>query len=126
MRASTRALSYTMKAARFVDTKSPLELVNIAVPQPGPRDVLVRVKACGMTSDVASLVKGTYSDDLPLKPNTISGLDAAGLVESVGDQVMNVRPGDRVYVDPYLTCGTCAACRRGESLFPRGGLLAWR
>ena len=44
----------------------------------------------------------------------VFGLDSAGVVTAVGDQVRGVRVGVRVHVDPGLSCGSCRACRRGE------------
>jgi alcohol dehydrogenase len=57
--------------------------------------------------------------DLP----AIFGLDASGTIEAVGLHVLNLKAGDRVYVNPHLTCGTCAYCRRGRPDHCRSGAL---
>jgi alcohol dehydrogenase len=49
--------------------------------------------------------------DLP----AIFGLDASGTIEALGSQVLNLKVGDRVYVNPHLTCGTCHQCRGGRN-----------
>ncbi|KZF12591.1 hypothetical protein A2J03_17565 [Rhodococcus sp. EPR-157] len=43
------------------------------------------------------------------------GLDVSGVIEQVGEHVLNLEVGDHVYVDPHLTCDTCHQCRRGRS-----------
>jgi NADPH:quinone reductase-like Zn-dependent oxidoreductase len=44
----------------------------------------------------------------------VTGSDGAGVVDSVGSAVASVQPGDRVMINPGVSCGTCAECRRGE------------
>ncbi len=46
----------------------------------------------------------------------IFGLDPAGVVSKVGDQVLSIRPGERVYVNPARCCGSCRMCRSGQTL----------
>src|SRR4051812_20936096 len=47
-------------------------------------------------------------------PHTL-GSDGAGVVIAVGEEVQHIRPGDRVMVNPTLSCGQCPACRSGEN-----------
>jgi threonine dehydrogenase-like Zn-dependent dehydrogenase len=89
----------------------------IDVPKPRPTDVLVRVKACGIVPNMANVISNwpTWFPQQPLaKLPAIFGLDAAGVVEEVGDAVIRTRPGDRVYVNPLRSCGSCYACRGGH------------
>jgi len=72
-----------------------LELKEIPAPKPGPGEVLVRVHAAGVNPYDTYMRAGTYAIKPPL-PYT-PGSDAAGTVESVGDGVTRLKPGDRVY-----------------------------
>ncbi|HEY1340948.1 MAG TPA: galactitol-1-phosphate 5-dehydrogenase [Bryobacteraceae bacterium] len=88
-----------------------LRLVDMAEPQPGPDDVLVRVRACGICgSDVHGLDGSTGRRIPPL----VMGHEAAGEVAAVGSQVHDLRPGDRVTFDSTIYCGECDYCRRGQ------------
>jgi hypothetical protein len=98
-----------MRAARLHEPGKPLFVDRVAVPEPGPRDVPVAVKACGVIPNMNAIFSGTLWNRLPPLP-AIVGLDAAGVVTKVGDAVTGVAVGARVYVNPWLTCGTCAYC----------------
>jgi len=78
-----------------------LELHEVPTPKPGPGQVLVRVHAAGVNPYDTYMRNGTYAikPQLPYTP----GSDAAGTVESVGDGVKKVKPGDRVYTARTLT-----------------------
>jgi D-arabinose 1-dehydrogenase-like Zn-dependent alcohol dehydrogenase len=111
----------TMIAARLHAYGKPMTLDRIDVPEPRPTDVLVEVKACGVVPNLARVVGnffGTLTPDNKMMPPlpAIFGLDPAGVVAKVGEQVLNVRPGDRVYVNPARSCGSCRMCRSGEPL----------
>jgi len=92
-----------MKAIRVTAHGGPevLEYVDLADPQPGPEQVLVRVHAAGVNPVDTYIRAGTqgYGAPLPYTP----GLDAAGIVEAVGSGVTRVRAGDRVYTAGTLT-----------------------
>jgi S-(hydroxymethyl)mycothiol dehydrogenase len=87
----------------------PVELVPILVPDPGPGEALVRVKACGVCHTDLHYREGAISDDFPF----LLGHEASGTVESVGDGVTNVAPGDFVIIAWRAPCGTCRSCLRG-------------
>lgn len=111
----------TMIAARLHAYGAPMTLDRIAVPTPRPTDVLVEVRACGVVPNLARVVSnffGTLTPDNKLMPPlpAIFGLDPAGVVAAVGEQVLSVRPGERVYVNPARSCGSCRMCRSGEPL----------
>ena len=108
----------TMIAARLHAYGQPMTLDRIEVPQPRPTDVLVEVKACGVVPNLTRVVSnyfGTLTPDNKMMPPlpAIFGLDPAGVVAKVGDQVWHVRPGERVYVNPGRSCGSCRMCRSG-------------
>lgn len=86
-----------------------LKLENVPAPKPGPGQVVVRVKAAGVNPVDTYIRAGTYARKPPL-PYT-PGLDAAGVVEDVGEAVTRFVPGDRVY-----TAGTISGAYAEEAL----------
>jgi D-arabinose 1-dehydrogenase-like Zn-dependent alcohol dehydrogenase len=111
----------TMIAARLHAYGQPMMLDRIDVPEPRPTDVLVEVKACGVVPNLARVVSnffGKLTPDNKMMPPlpAIFGLDPAGVVAKVGEQIWAVRPGDRVYVNPARSCGSCRMCRSGQTL----------
>ncbi len=88
---------------------APVKLVPILVPDPGPGEVLVRVKACGVCHTDLHYREGAINDDFPF----LLGHEASGNVESVGDGVANVAPGDFVIIAWRAPCGACRSCQRG-------------
>ena len=115
-----KGMSQTMIAARLHKTDAPLQLDEIPLPEPGPADVVVSVKACNIVPNLKNVLSSDWPrlvPNLPLpKLPAIFGLDAAGVVADVGEHVHAVRPGYRVYVNPARGCGSCRACRAGELL----------
>jgi len=110
----------TMIAARLHAYGQPMTLDRIEVPEPRPTDVLVEVKACGVVPNLARVIGnffGKLTPDNKMMPPlpAIFGLDPAGVVAKVGAQVWAVRPGDRVYVNPARSCGSCRMCRSGQT-----------
>lgn len=88
------------RVVRFHEFGGPevLRIENVEIPQPGPGEVQIRVKALGLNRAEALLRTGTYIET-PVLPSGL-GLEAAGIVESVGESVENFAPGDRVSVIP--------------------------
>ncbi len=107
----------TMTAARLHDIGKPMQVEEVPVPAPRPTDVLVEVKACNIVPNLGNVL-ATYAEWFPYLPlpqlPAIFGLDSAGIVAEIGSEVTGVEVGDRVYVNPGLSCGACRACRRGE------------
>ncbi len=83
-----------MKAIQVKQTGGPeqMQLVDVPVPQPGPKEALVKIAASGVNFIDVYFRTGLYKADLPLT----LGNEGAGVVESVGAEVTEVRPGDRV------------------------------
>jgi propanol-preferring alcohol dehydrogenase len=90
----------------------PLRAARVPEPEPGPQEVLIRVRACAVCRTDLHVVDGELPDPkLPLIP----GHQIVGTVEEVGERVQRFAPGDRVGV-PWLgyTDGTCRYCRTGR------------
>jgi len=88
-----------------------LDFVDLPEPVPGPDEVLIRVKACGICgSDVHGLDGSTGRRRPPL----VMGHEAAGVVAALGARVEGWRIGERVTFDSTISCGQCEYCRRGE------------
>ncbi len=88
---------------------APVKLTPILVPDPGPSEALVRIKACGVCHTDLHYREGAINDEFPF----LLGHEASGTVESVGDGVTNVAPGDFVIIAWRAPCGTCRSCQRG-------------
>ena len=80
------------------------------VARPGPTDILVQVRACGLCGTDVHVLDGQY----PATPGIVLGHEYAGVVVEAGPEVTSVKPGDAVAVDPNIACGGCPACRRGD------------
>jgi 2-desacetyl-2-hydroxyethyl bacteriochlorophyllide A dehydrogenase len=89
-----------------------IEVTEVPDPEPGPRDVVVRVAGCGICGTDLHILDGEFAPTLPVVP----GHEFAGEVVAVGPEVpaAAVRVGDQVAVDPSLHCGECYYCRRGR------------
>lgn len=83
------------------------------VPEPGPADILVQVKACALNFLDIFTREGMPGEPTPL-PH-ITGGDVAGVVAAVGPGVSAPAVGDRVVIDPNWGCGRCEYCREGET-----------
>ena len=87
-----------------------VRLAKINVPDPGPGEALVRVKACGVCHTDLHYREGAINNNFPF----LLGHEASGTVESVGEGVGNVAPGDFVIIAWRSPCGTCRSCVRGR------------
>jgi S-(hydroxymethyl)mycothiol dehydrogenase len=88
---------------------APVRLVTIDVPDPGPGEALIRVKACGVCHTDLHYREGAINDNFPF----LLGHEASGTVEAVGGGVTNVAPGDFVIIAWRAPCGACRSCLRG-------------
>ena len=96
------------------------------VPEPElsePNDAIVRLTASAICGTDLHFVRGTMAG---MKPGTILGHEGVGIVEQVGPNVRNLRPGDRVVIASTIACGFCSYCRAGyyaqcDTTEPKGG-----
>ncbi|MFE0462983.1 S-(hydroxymethyl)mycothiol dehydrogenase [Kitasatospora sp. NPDC058965] len=89
---------------------APVSIETIVVPDPGPGEAVVKIQACGVCHTDLHYREGGINDEFPF----LLGHEAAGVVESVGEGVTEVAPGDFVILNWRAVCGTCRACRRGR------------
>jgi S-(hydroxymethyl)mycothiol dehydrogenase len=89
---------------------APVTVENIVIPDPGPGEVVVDVSACGVCHTDLHYREGGINDEFPF----LLGHEAAGVVESVGEGVTDVAPGDFVVLNWRAVCGQCRACLRGR------------
>jgi S-(hydroxymethyl)glutathione dehydrogenase/alcohol dehydrogenase len=98
------------RAALFRAVGEPLEVVELDLDEPRPYEVVVRMHAVGICGTDLHQVKGEFRRPTPM----VLGHEGAGVVESVGDAVTRVRPGNEVVLSWAPSCGECAGCRRGR------------
>ena len=103
-------MAHTVQGVIARGKGQPVELASIIVPDPGPGEALVQVQACGVCHTDLHYREGGINDDFPF----LLGHEAAGIVEAVGSNVSNVKPGDFVVLNWRAVCGDCRSCLRGK------------
>ncbi len=88
----------------------PVTITDVVVPDPGPGEAVVAIQACGVCHTDLHYREGGINDEFPF----LLGHEAAGVVESVGDGVTEVAPGDYVILNWRAVCGQCRSCLRGR------------
>ncbi|MDN6373384.1 MAG: alcohol dehydrogenase catalytic domain-containing protein, partial [Brevibacterium aurantiacum] len=100
----------TVKGVISRSKGAPVELTDIVIPDPGPGEVVVDVKSCGVCHTDFHYREGGISDDYPF----LLGHESAGTVSEIGEGVTDVEVGDFVILNWRAICGECRACKRGE------------
>ncbi|ULH14190.1 glutathione-dependent formaldehyde dehydrogenase (plasmid) [Deinococcus sp. KNUC1210] len=101
-----------MKAVVWQDIGK-IELQDVPEPQiQEPTDAIVRLTASAICGTDLHFIRGTMSG---MVPGTILGHEGVGVVEQVGADVRNFRPGDRVVIPSTVSCGVCPPCREGNT-----------
>ncbi|WP_193210640.1 galactitol-1-phosphate 5-dehydrogenase [Luteolibacter marinus] len=99
-----------MKALQLV-AASQLAVVDLPVPSPGPGEVRLRVKACGICGSDLHGMDGSSGRRIP---PVVMGHEASGVIDAVGEGVEDWSEGDRVTFDSTVWCGECSYCREGR------------
>ncbi len=99
-----------MKAAVLNAIPGVLEIEDIDIGEPGPREVLVRTVAAGLCHSDLHFMEGKYPYPCP----AVLGHESAGIVEAVGSMVRYVKPGDHVITCLSAFCGHCSQCTDGH------------
>jgi propanol-preferring alcohol dehydrogenase len=90
----------------------PLEMVDLPIPKPGPKDILIRIAACGICRTELDQIEGRI---LPPKLPVILGHQPVGTVDGVGEEVTKFKIGERVGATwIYSSCGHCWFCQNEE------------
>jgi len=103
-------MSQTVRGVISRKKGEPVEVVDVVIPDPGPREVVVDIIACGVCHTDLTYRDGGINDSYPF----LLGHEAAGTVESIGPGVTAVAPGDFVILNWRAVCGQCRACKRGR------------
>jgi propanol-preferring alcohol dehydrogenase len=101
----------TMRAVRYMGPRQDFELRAVAIPEPGPGAVRVKIAACGICHTELHLRDGLL--DLGKRDFTV-GHEISGVIEAAGPGVPESRIGERVLVYYYEGCQACAYCRAGD------------
>ncbi len=100
--------------AAYMTGLNKMEIRDIEVPKPGEKDVLVKLEYVGICgSDVHYLEHGKIGDFV-VNGDFILGHECAGTVVEIGSGVQNLKVGDRVALEPGITCGQCEFCKTGK------------
>lgn len=123
MTTTTTTTNKTMRAVQVSKAGGPFELVERPIPEPGPRQIRIKVEACGICHSDALVKSGAYPG---LSLPRIPGHELAGRIDAVGGAVNAAqwKPGDRVGVGWHGGhCFECNACRRGHFINCVKGLV---
>jgi NAD+-dependent secondary alcohol dehydrogenase Adh1 len=106
-----------MKAARLHSYHEALKLDDVDEPRAlGPLDVVVRIGAAGLCRTDLHIQEGQWAEKSGVTLPYTLGHENAGWIHEVGPAVRNVEVGDTVIVYPFITCGLCRPCRRGDDM----------
>jgi NAD+-dependent secondary alcohol dehydrogenase Adh1 len=111
-----------MRAARLHAYHEPLKLDDVDEPKvAGPLDVVVKIGAAGLCRTDLHIQEGQWAEKSEVTLPYTPGHENAGWIHEIGAGVTNVEVGDTVIVHPFITCGLCRACRRGDDMHCENG-----
>src|SRR6188472_2324610 len=106
-----------MKAARLHAYHDPLAVDEVDEPRAvEPLDVVVRIGAAGLCRTDLHIQEGQWAEKSGVTLPYTLGHESAGWIHEVGSGVTNVEVGDTVIVHPFISCGLCGPCRRGDDM----------
>lgn len=110
-----------MRVVQVPKAKAPFELVERSIPEPGRGQALIRVQACGVCHSDSFTKEGGFPG---LQYPRVPGHEVIGLIEAVGPDAEQWKPGMRVGVGWHGGhCGQCASCRRGDFITCQRGQI---
>ncbi len=96
--------------AAFWTGKRQIEVREVPAPEPGPGEVLIRIREAGICGSDLHFYNGTF----PAMPDVSPGHEFAGEIAALGEGVSGWAEGDRVVVEPIVSCRACSYCRSGR------------
>ena len=106
-----------MKAARLHEYHQQLKVEEIDEPKLlGPLDVIVKIGAAGLCRTDLHIQEGQWAEKSGVVLPYVPGHENAGWVHEIGSGVTNVEVGDTVIVHPFISCGLCRPCRKGDDM----------
>ena len=100
--------------ALYMNGKLNLAFKEMEVPEPTADQVLVKVEYCGICGSDVHFYETGCMGVTPIEGDLILGHEFAGVVEKVGAEVTDIKPGDRVVLEPGIPCGHCEFCKSGR------------
>ena len=105
----------TMRAVVKTDyAPGHIELRTVPIPQIGPREILVRVKAAAVCGTDVHIRHWNAWAQARMNPPVVIGHEFSGEVVEIGSDVHNVNVGDRVSSESHISCNTCQVCHDGD------------
>ena len=112
-----------MKSAQIIEPNKPLEINETELPKPNGNQVIVKVRSTGVCHSDLHLWEGGYDTgdgfmkvtDRGVKFPVTPGHEVVGSVEEIGDSVQGMNIGDLVLVYPWIGCGECPTCEKGDT-----------
>jgi propanol-preferring alcohol dehydrogenase len=112
-----------LKSAQIIEPNKPLEINETELPKPNGNQVIIKVKSTGVCHSDLHLWEGGYDTgdgfmkvtDRGVKFPVTPGHEVVGSVEEIGDSVQGVNIGDLVLVYPWIGCGECPTCEKGDT-----------
>ena len=99
-----------MKALLKTEKAPGAEIRDIDVPEPGPKDVLIKIKAAAICGTDIHIHEWTPFAQTRVKPPMVFGHEGCGEIVKAGSQVTNVAVGDLIAVETHIPCGECYQC----------------
>jgi threonine 3-dehydrogenase len=106
--------SATMKALRKQHAGAGMSVESVAIPKFGPNEILVRVRAASICGTDLHIYHWDRWSASRLRPPVTTGHEFCGVVEQIGENVTQVKPGDFVSAEMHIACGHCRPCRMGQ------------
>lgn len=107
-------MSVLKNIALVLHEKNILKIEEISFPKPKSNEVLIRIKSVGICgSDIHYWTQGKIGNFIVKKP-IILGHESSGIIEEVGEEVTNLKKGDRVTIEPGIPCRICEYCKTGK------------
>ena len=101
-----------MKAA-LIEKENSIKTIETEKPEPKENELLIEVFASGICGTDLHIFQGDYKGTYPIIP----GHEFSGIVRKAGEKVRNIKVGDRVAIEPNLSCGVCYDCLNNRQHF---------